>query len=134
MRGLLGQIAGAGQFSLPPDQRFYAGGSTTVRGFRYQTVGPQFADGKPTGGTAVGAGAIELRQRLFGNWGAAAFVDAGQVTASGAPLAGTWRVGAGVGVRYYTSIGPIRLDIAFPVNRAPGGDAFELYIGLGEAF
>ena len=134
IRGLLGQIAGAGQFSLPPDQRFYAGGSATVRGFRYQSVGPQFADGKPTGGTAIGAGTVELRQRLFGNWGTSAFVDAGQVNASGAPLAGTWRIGAGVGVRYYTSIGPIRLDVAVPVNRAPGGDAFELYIGLGEAF
>ena len=134
VRGLLGQIAGAGQFSLPPDQRFYAGGSATVRGFRYQSVGPQFADGKPTGGTAIGAGTVELRQRLFGNWGAAAFVDAGQVTASGAPLAGEWRIGAGVGARYYTSIGPIRLDVAVPVNRTSGGDAFELYIGLGEAF
>jgi translocation and assembly module TamA len=134
VRGLLGQIAGAGQFSLPPDQRFYAGGSTTVRGFRYQSVGPQFDDGKPTGGTAIGAGTVELRQRLFGNWGASAFVDAGQVTASGAPLSGIWRIGAGVGARYYTSIGPIRLDVAVPVNRAPGGDAFELYIGLGEAF
>jgi translocation and assembly module TamA len=134
VRGLLGQIAGAGQFSLPPDQRFYAGGSTTVRGFRYQSVGPQFADDKPTGGTAIGAGTVELRQHLFGNWGAAAFVDAGQVTASGDPFAGMWRIGAGAGVRYYTSIGPIRLDVAVPVNRAPGGDAFELYIGLGEAF
>ncbi len=134
VRGLLGQIKGAGQFSLPPDQRFYAGGSTTVRGFRYQSVGPQFADGRPTGGTAVGAGTIELRQRLFGDWGAAAFIDAGQVTASGTPLNSIWRIGAGVGVRYYTSIGPIRLDVAVPVNRAPGGDALELYIGLGEAF
>jgi translocation and assembly module TamA len=134
VRGLLGQIAGADQFSLPPDQRFYAGGSTTVRGFRYQSVGPQFADREPTGGTAIGAGTVELRQRLFGDWGAATFVDAGQVTASRAPLTGTWRVGAGMGVRYYTSIGPIRLDVAVPVNREPGGDAFELYIGLGEAF
>jgi translocation and assembly module TamA len=134
VRGLLGQIEGAGQFSLPPDQRFYAGGSTTVRGFRYQSVGPQFADGKPTGGTAVGAGSIELRQHLFGDWGAAAFVDAGQVTASGTPFDGGWRIGTGVGVRYYTSIGPIRLDVAVPVNRTPGGDAIELYIGLGEAF
>jgi translocation and assembly module TamA len=134
VRGLLGEIAGAGQFSLPPDQRFYAGGSATVRGFRFQSVGPQFADDKPTGGAAIGAGTVELRQRLFGNWGAAAFIDAGQVTASGPPLSGTWRIGAGVGVRYYTSIGPIRLDVAVPVNRVPGGDALELYIGLGEAF
>jgi translocation and assembly module TamA len=134
LRGLLGQITGAQQFSLPPDQRFYAGGSATVRGFRYQSVGPQFADGKPTGGTATGAGSVELRQHLFGNWGAAAFIDAGQVTADGAPLTGTWRIGAGAGVRYYTSIGPIRVDIAVPVNRAPGGDSLEFYIGLGEAF
>ena len=133
-RGLLGQVSGAGQFSLPPDQRFYAGGSATVRGYRYQSVGPQFTDGRPTGGTAIGAGAIELRQRLWGDWGAAMFVDAGQVTANGPPLAGTWRIGAGVGVRYYTSIGPIRLDVAVPVNRAPGGDAIEFYIGLGQAF
>ena len=56
------------------------------------------------------------------------------MTAAGAPLTGTWRIGAGVGVRYYTSIGPLRLDVAVPVNRAPGGDSFAFYIGLGEAF
>jgi len=139
VRGLVGQISGAGPFSLPPDQRFYAGGSTTVRGFRYQSVGPQFPDANPIGGTSISVGSIELRQHLWGNWGAAAFVDAGEVTAHGPPLetgsgSGVWRIGAGVGARYYTSIGPIRLDIAVPVNRAPGGDAFELYIGLGEAF
>ncbi len=139
VRGLIGQISGAGPFSLPPDQRFYAGGSTTVRGFRYQSVGPQFPDGNPTGGTSISAGSIELRQHLWGNWGAAAFVDAGEVTGHGAALetgsgSGVWRIGAGVGARYYTSIGPIRLDVAVPVNRAPGGDSFEFYIGLGEAF
>jgi translocation and assembly module TamA len=62
------------------------------------------------------------------------FVDAGQVTANGAPFSSTWRVGAGVGARYYTSIGPIRLDVAVPLNRAPHGDAFELYLGIGQAF
>jgi translocation and assembly module TamA len=134
VRGLLGQVSGAGVFSLPPDQRFYAGGSATVRGYRYQSVGPQFPDDKPTGGTAISAGSIELRQHLFGNWGAAMFIDAGQVNGNGTPLSGTWRIGAGVGARYYTSIGPIRLDIAAPVNRAPGGDVIELYIGLGQAF
>ena len=134
LRALLGEVSGAGQFDLPPDQRFYAGGSATVRGFRYQSVGPQFPDGKPEGGTTIGAGTVELRQRLWGNWGMATFVDVGQVTASGPPLSATWRIGAGVGVRYFTSIGPIRLDVAVPVNRPPGGDAFELYIGLGQAF
>lgn len=133
-RGLIGKAFGAQQFSLPPDQRFYAGGSGTVRGFRYQSVGPQFADGNPQGGTAISAGSIELRQRILEHWGAVGFIDAGQVTANGAPFTSNWRIGAGVGARYYTSIGPIRLDVAVPLNREPHGDAFELYIGIGQAF
>jgi translocation and assembly module TamA len=134
LRGLVGSVAGASQFELPPDQRFYAGGSATVRGFRYQSIGPRFPDGTPIGGTAIDAGTVELRQRLVGNFGMAAFVDAGQVSAGNRPFAGTVRVGIGLGIRYYTPIGPIRLDAAAPVDRRPGGDAFEVYIGLGEAF
>lgn len=134
LRALVGEVPGTNVFALPPDQRFYAGGSTTVRGFRYQSVGPQFADGNPTGGTAIAAGSVELRQKIIGNFGAAAFVDAGQVTANGAPFTGGWRIGVGAGVRYYTSIGPIRVDFAVPVNKEPHGDAFEVYIGIGQAF
>jgi translocation and assembly module TamA len=134
LRGLVGKAFGADVFGLPPDQRFYAGGSGTVRGFRYQSVGPQFPDGNPTGGTAVGAGSVEFRQRILEHYGVVGFVDAGQVTANGTPFTSTWRVGAGVGARYYTSIGPIRLDVAIPLNREPHGDAFELYIGIGQAF
>jgi translocation and assembly module TamA len=133
-RGLVGKAFGADQFALPPDQRFYAGGSATVRGYRYQSVGPQFADGNPTGGTAVGAGSIELRQRILENYGIVGLIDAGQVTANGSPFTSNWHVGAGIGARYYTSIGPIRLDVAVPLNREPHGDAFELYIGIGQAF
>jgi translocation and assembly module TamA len=134
LRGLVGKIAGANVFSLPPDQRFYAGGSSTVRGYRYQSVGPQFPDGNPTGGTAISAGTIEFRQRFLDSYGVVGFVDAGQVTANGSPFTGNWRAGAGVGFRYYTSIGPIRADIAVPLNKQPGGDRFELYLGLGQAF
>ncbi len=105
-----------------------------MRGFRYQSVGPQFPDGNPQGGTAISAGSIELRQRIVRNWGAVGFIDAGQVTANGAPFTGNWRIGAGLGARYYTSIGPIRLDVAVPLNREPNGDAWELYIGIGQAF
>ncbi|HEX4174015.1 MAG TPA: autotransporter assembly complex family protein [Acetobacteraceae bacterium] len=134
LRGLVGKIAGADVFSLPPDQRFYAGGSSTVRGYRYQSIGPQFADGNPTGGTAISAGTIEFRQRFLESYGVVGFVDAGQVTANGAPFTSTPRIGAGIGVRYYTSIGPIRADFAVPLNKQPGGDRFELYLGLGQAF
>ncbi|HEY0802682.1 MAG TPA: BamA/TamA family outer membrane protein [Steroidobacteraceae bacterium] len=134
-RALAGLAQGAGELSLPPDQRFYAGGTSTVRGYGYQLVGPMFPHtGIPSGGTAITAAGLEFRQRFGTNWGAAAFVDAGQVSASLKPLPSDVRVGTGAGARYYTPIGPIRFDIALPVGRRPGDDSFEIYIGLGQAF
>ncbi len=135
LRALAGLAQGAGETSLPPDQRFYAGGSGTIRGYRYQSVGPTFWDTKnPIGGTAINAGTAEFRQRIGTNWGAAVFLDGGQVSANVNPLEGTLRFGTGFGARYYTPIGPIRLDLAAPLSRRPGDDAFEIYIGLGQAF
>ena len=135
LRGLVGSIEGAGSAcDLPPDQRFYGGGSATVRGFKYQSIGPLFPDNKPVGGTAIDAATIEFRQRFLESWGAAVFVDAGQVSADTMPFAGTLRAGAGLGARYYTPIGAVRLDVAVPMNKPRGGDSFELYIGLGQAF
>ena len=134
VRATVGSVQGASTFQLPPDQRLYAGGSSTIRGFKYQGVGPQFPDGNPVGGTSLDAATFEFRQRLFRSFGAAAFVDAGQVASNSAPFEGRLRVGAGVGARYYTPIGPIRLDFAIPLNKPAGGDSFELYVGLGETF
>jgi translocation and assembly module TamA len=154
LRGLAGRAQGAGEFSLPPDQRFYGGGSDTIRGYRYQSVGPQFPVTPefpvltPIGGTAITAGGVELRQRLRGDFGAVAFVDAGHVNApliaqpgqageSSAALraqSSEFRIGAGAGLRYYTPIGPIRLDVAVPIPRHIGDDALEVYIGLGPSF
>jgi translocation and assembly module TamA len=134
---------------LPPDQRFYAGGSGTVRGYRYQSVGPQFPDGNPIGGTAMAAANAEFRQRIGTNFGAAAFADAGEVTESLSDVSRTrhcssattaegtpacWAVGVGAGARYYTPIGPLRLDFAVPTSRRSNDDKFEIYIGLGQAF
>ncbi|MDP9007116.1 MAG: BamA/TamA family outer membrane protein [Pseudomonadota bacterium] len=134
-RALAGIAQGAGELSLPPDQRFYAGGTSTIRGYGYQLVGPMFPGTDiPVGGTAITAGGLEFRQRFHSSWGAVAFVDAGQVSASLKPLPSDVRVGTGAGVRYYTPIGPIRFDIAVPVNRRQGDDSFEVYIGLGQAF
>jgi translocation and assembly module TamA len=142
LRALAGLAQGAGQFGLPPDQRFYAGGSGTIRGYRYQAVGPTFpVDNNPIGGAAINAGTVEYRQRIGQSLGFAVFVDGGQVSENVNPLNATLRFGTGAGVRYYTPIGPIRLDVAIPINRRYNDithryidDAFEIYIGLGQAF
>ena len=134
VRGIVASVQGATVFELPPDQRLYAGGSNTIRGYKYEQVAPLFPDNRPIGGTALDAIQVEFRQRIVGKIGAALFADAGQVSEASGPFEGPLRVGVGAGVRYYTSIGPIRLDVAVPVNRIPGDDSFELYIGLGEAF
>ena len=138
--------------ALPPDQRFYAGGSGTVRGYRYQSVGPQFPDGNPIGGTAMTAANVEFRQRIGTSFGAAVFADVGEVSEASNPWSGVFRnrrcsstttmpatttcraIGVGVGVRYYTPIGPLRLDFALPTYRRSNDDRFEVYIGLGQAF
>ncbi len=138
-RALAGLAQGAGEFSLPPDQRFYGGGSGTIRGYRYQSVGPQIPlgtpnGGSPIGGTAISAGSLELRQRFGRSFGAAVFVDAGQVSGSLRAVPDEFRVGIGAGVRYFTPIGPIRVDVAMPTARRVDDDAFEIYIGLGQAF
>jgi translocation and assembly module TamA len=140
LRALAGLAAGASEFALPPDQRFYAGGSGTIRGYRYQSVGPVFPNGNPIGGTAINAGTVEFRQRIGTNFGAAFFLDGGNVSRNLNPLGGQLKLGAGAGVRYYTPIGPIRVDVAVPIQRRHGAgvrnpdDAFEIYIGLGQAF
>jgi translocation and assembly module TamA len=137
LRALLADAYGAGQFSLPPDQRFYGGGSATIRGYQYQSVGPVFTGTSPPipkGGTGLTAAGAEFRQRLWTDFGAAAFVDAGNVSVDPRLFEGRPSVGYGVGMRYYTPIGPVRLDIALPVRRLAGGSSFEIYVGLGQSF
>jgi translocation and assembly module TamA len=146
VRALAGLASGASEFSLPPDQRFYGGGSASIRGYPYQSVGPYFpvlsskgevigSTNDPIGATSISAGAVEFRQRFGQSLGAAFFVDGGQV---GNKL--TWWpsrlfLGVGGGVRYYTPIGPVRLDVAVPLKRYDSDpEAFQVYIGLGQAF
>jgi translocation and assembly module TamA len=134
LRGQVSSIQGASQFQVPADERFYAGGTSTIRGYTYQTVGPLFPDDTPEGGLALDAATIELRQHITKSIGIVPFVDAGQVSANSAPFEGSLSVGAGLGLRYYTGIGPIRADFAVPLKRTAGSGSFALYIGLGEAF
>jgi translocation and assembly module TamA len=140
LRGLSGYAQGASVIDLPPDQRFYAGGSGTIRGYRFQSVGPTFFDGTAQGGVAVDAGSVELRQRVGTNWGYAVFVDGGSVGQTARPFSGRFQFGVGSGARYYTPIGALRVDFALPVNPPPPSadgdkpDRFEIYIGLGQSF
>ena len=136
VRTIVGQALGANEFSLPPDQRFYGGGSATIRGYGYQKVGPLFVGDTnyPIGGTAITAVGGEVRQRFGQSFGAAAFIDAGQVSAKLKFLPDQLRVGVGAGIRYYTPIGPIRFDLALPTKKDRNDDSFEIYIGLGQAF
>ena len=134
LRATLASVQGATTFDLPPDQRLYAGGSATVRGYKYQSVGPKFPDLRPTGGTSLGAATVEFRQRFGSSFGAAVFLDAGEVSTDSAPFSGKLRAGAGAGLRYYTPFGPVRADIAVPLNKERGDDSFEIYVGIGQAF
>jgi translocation and assembly module TamA len=134
LRALVGTVQGASTFDIPPDQRFYGGGSATIRGYRFQSVGPHLRNNKPAGGTSIAAGTVEFRQRFGESFGAVVFVDTGVVGSDSVPFKGQQRTGAGFGARYYTSIGPIRADIAVPLQRQRGNDAVEIYLGLGQAF
>ncbi|WP_376090005.1 autotransporter assembly complex family protein [Roseomonas sp. CCTCC AB2023176] len=130
----IGQLFGAESREVPPHLRYYAGGGGSVRGYEFQRIGPRRRDGTPRGGVSLVEGSVELRQRISGPYGVAVFVDAGTVTDSDFPSFDNMRVGAGVGFRYATAIGPIRADVAVPLVRERGNNSFGLYIGIGQAF
>jgi translocation and assembly module TamA len=92
-------------------------------------------DHNPLGGISLIEANLELRQRIGENWGVVAFIDAGSAYETLYPnFKPAPRVGAGLGVRYYTDFGPIRADVAVPLNRRPSDDWFGLYVSLGQAF
>jgi translocation and assembly module TamA len=133
-RLLLGSIVGAARDTVPPDWRFYTGGGGSVRGYPFQSIGPRTASGTPAGGDGLLEAGLELRQRFGTNWGAVAFADAGAVSESGIPGTGALSVGVGIGLRYFTPIGPVRADIATPLNQNEGDASVQFYIGIGQAF
>lgn len=150
-RARLGSLFGTPRDSLAPSRRFYAGGGGSVRGFGFQELGPREIvpnpDFDPTdpeekdpetlsvplGGRSVAEFALEGRYR-FGNYGVVGFVDAGQVYEDAFPAFSSLRFGVGVGGRVYTSFGPIRLDVATPIDRRRGESRFSLYVSIGQAF
>ncbi len=132
-RGHLGTIAGAAQRDIAPTRRFYAGGGGSVRGYGYQAVGPQAADRTPTGGDSIVEGSVEARIR-FGDFGIVPFFDAGEVDTTLVPRFRDVRYGAGLGFRYYTGFGPVRIDVATPVNPRIGDARVQFYVSIGQAF
>jgi translocation and assembly module TamA len=135
-RTRIGTIVGADSESLPANRRFYAGGGGSIRGYAYQLVGPLDAAEDPFGGTSLVELGAEVRVRVTDTIGVVPFIDGGMVYDDPWPDADQellWA--AGLGLRYFTGFGPLRLDVAFPLNPRDGvDDAFQFYISFGQAF
>ncbi len=121
--------------TLPVNKRIYSGGGSSVRGYDFQSVGPLDPNGIPIGGRSAVEAAIEARGKITRSVQLAAFLDAGAVYSTSVPdFMGDYLVGAGVGVRYLSGFGPIRLDAAIPLEKRPTDRSFQLYISLGQPF
>ena len=132
-RARFGSIIGASADRIAPTRRFYAGGGGSVRGYGYQKIGPLDVNGDPAGGRSLAEFSIEARVR-FGDFGVVPFLDAGNLYTAKLPSFQHLRYGAGLGVRYYTSFGPIRVDVGTPINRRSGDSRIAVYVSLGQAF
>ena len=133
----LGTIIGAGVFDIAPSRRFYSGGGGSVRGYGYQQLGPKDVDGDPVGGRGLVEFGLEARIRLKqfgGNFGIVPFFDGGALTTESMPDFKNWRFAAGLGARYYSSFGPIRIDVGVPLNRQKGDGPLAVTVSLGQAF
>lgn len=134
LRGAFASLAGAGRGAVPRHLRFYAGGGGSVRGYDFQSIGPRDDRGRPSGGASLLEASVEWRQRVFGDFGVVGFLDAGTVGTGSLPDTATLRAGAGLGLRYYTAIGPIRADVALPLVRQQSSAGYGIYVGIGQAF
>lgn len=136
LRARYGSMLAQQTGDVPGSIRFYAGGGSSIRGYGYQLVGPLDANKDPLGARSVFEASGETRYRISRDIGLVAFLDAGNAWSTPTPkFSEQLRLGTGIGVRYYTAIGPIRADIGIPLNKRPGiDDSFQLYFSLGQAF
>ncbi|NUT01413.1 MAG: BamA/TamA family outer membrane protein [Sphingomonas sp.] len=133
----VGTILGAKSSSIAPSRRFYSGGGGSVRGYGYQELGPRDSFGDPIGGRGLAEFGLEARIKLKafgGNFGIVPFLDGGTLTSGITPDFGEWQFGAGLGVRYYSSFGPIRVDVGTPLNPRSGDAPVAVVVSLGQAF
>jgi len=112
--------------ALPPSVRFFAGGDTSVRGYEYESLGPLDADGEVVGGSSLATASVEYEHPVVPRWSVAAFIDAGDAF-NGSDL--DPKVGAGLGFRWQSPLGPIRVDVAKPLDGDDRGA--RLHISLG---
>lgn len=131
-----GSITGADLPDIPSNRRFYAGGGGSVRGFDFRSLSPRGPFNQVIGGRSLIEGSVEARIKVTDTIGVVPFVDAGNAFLSSVPDFKTERVrvSTGLGLRYYTGIGPIRLDVAVPVDRKRGESRYGVYVSIGQAF
>jgi translocation and assembly module TamA len=135
VQGILGATGGTSLASIPKDHRFFAGGGGSVRGFGYQEAGPLDSLDNPIGGRSMAELSLELRIRLTDTLGIVPFYDAGSDYPSAFPdFSGPLYQGAGLGFRYFSAVGPIRLDLATPLNPRHQDSPIQVYVSIGQAF
>ncbi|WP_245451387.1 autotransporter assembly complex protein TamA [Georhizobium profundi] len=131
----IGSIVGADLFELPPDKLFLSGGGGSTRGYAYRGIGVVNASGEVTGGRSLIEASGEIRTKVTDSIGLVGFADVGYVGAESFPdFSEDLKVGVGIGLRYQTGLGPIRLDAAIPLDPGPDDPDFALYVGIGQAF
>ncbi|MBA3603019.1 MAG: BamA/TamA family outer membrane protein [Parachlamydiaceae bacterium] len=132
----MGTILGPTRRAVPPSERFYSGNESTLRGYSYMTVSPLGKKRKPIGGKSICVLSLEARARVTETIGVVGFYEVGNVFESSTPkFKGNLLQSVGLGLRYHTPIGPIRFDLALPINRRRKVDApFQAYISIGQSF
>ena len=126
-------LGGVAADRIAPTRRFYAGGGASVRGYAYQSIGPRDPNNDSVGGKSLVEFSLEARVR-FGNFGVVPFIDAGNISTGFLPKLSDVRYGAGLGLRYYSNFGPIRIDVGTPLNPQKGDSRIGVYVSLGQAF
>ncbi|HEX5454478.1 MAG TPA: BamA/TamA family outer membrane protein [Stellaceae bacterium] len=128
-------IAGTSLASVPADKRIYAGGGGSVRAYGYEMAGPLDSNHVPIGGRSSLELSLEARIKITNKIGIVPFIDAGRYYETTLPNFGSRLLyGPGIGLRYYTAFGPLRVDLATPMVRRPGDSPVQFYISLGQAF
>jgi outer membrane protein insertion porin family/translocation and assembly module TamA len=123
------------RFDIPLFKRFFAGGSTSMRGFPFQKLGPLDENNEPVGGNSILLGSFELRFPIYRNFGGVAFLDYGNVFPKEFDIRlDELKYAVGTGLRYNTLIGPLRIDIGYALNPEPGIGRFQFFLSIGQAF